>query len=91
MKPRKTLKAFFGQGFKENQLPAAANSVERIEKTQVYDAQARVTRDCKTKRQYGKEVHSFKLRPMIDPEKVVNASPWAGQFVKALQARMGNA
>lgn len=88
---RKTLKAFFRQGFKENQLPAAANPVERIEKTQVYDALARATRDCKTKSQYGKGEHSFKLLAMIDPEKVVNASPWARRFVEALQARMGNA
>ena len=35
--------------------------------------------------------HSFKLLAMIDPEKVVNASPWARRFVEALQARMGNA
>ena len=88
---RKSLKAFFGQGFKENQLPAAANPVERIEKTQVYDALARATRDCKTKSQYGKGEHSFKLLAMIDPEKVVNASPWARRFVETLQARMGNA
>ena len=35
--------------------------------------------------------HSFKLLAMIDPEKVINASPWARRFVEALQARMGNA
>ncbi len=88
---RQTLKAFFGQGFKENQLPATANPVERVEKMQVYDALARATRDCKTKSQYGKGEHSFKLLAMIDPEKVLNASPWAKRFVEALQVRMGNA
>lgn len=39
----------------------------------------------------GKGEHSFRLLAMIDPEKVVKASPWAMRFVETLQARMGNA
>jgi hypothetical protein len=82
------LKAFFGQGFRENQLPAAANSVESVAKTQVYSALANATKDCKTKAQYGKGEHSFKLLGKIDPTKVTAASPWASRFVSELKKKM---
>lgn len=85
---RETLKVFFGQGFKENALPATANRVEGIGKQQIYDALAKATRDCKTKSAYGKGEHSFKLLAQVDPAKVVDASPWARRFVETLQARM---
>lgn len=84
-----TLKAFFGQGFRENQLPATANSVESVAKTQVYSALAKATKDCKTKAQYGKGEHSFKLLGNIDPTKVTAASPWASRFVWNLKKKMG--
>jgi len=86
---RGVLKSFFGQGFKENQLPAAANLVETIAKAQIYNSFADATRDCKTKAQYGKGEHSFKLLALIDPGKVMDASPWARRFVEAIKARMG--
>jgi len=83
-----TLEAFFGQGFRENQLPATANSVESVAKTQVYSALANATKDCKTKAQYGKGEHSFKLLGKIDPAKVTAASPWASRFVSELKKKM---
>lgn len=82
-----TLKAFFGQGFRENQLPATANSVESVAKTQVYRALANATKDCKTKAQYAKGAHSFNLLGKIDPTKVTAASPWASRFVSQLKNR----
>lgn len=86
---RATLKTFFGQGFKENQLPAAANPVELIAKAQLYESLANASRDCKTKAQYGKGEHSFKLLALIDPGKVMDASPWARRFVETMRTRMG--
>lgn len=83
-----TLKAFFGQGFKENALPAAADGTESVGKRQISAALEKATRDCKTKSSYGKGEHSFKLLALVDPHKVVKASPWAQRFVETLQTRM---
>ncbi|MDR3298638.1 MAG: DUF4276 family protein [Candidatus Accumulibacter sp.] len=82
------LKAFFGQGFRENALPAANNPIEGISKQQVYDALAQATEDCKTKATYGKAAHSFKLLAKVDPAKVTQASPWAKRFVDELRKKM---
>ena len=88
---RQTLQTFFGQGFQVNQLPAAGNSIERVSKAQVYEALAKATRSCKSKSQYGKGEHSFKLLGLTDPHKVSEASPWAKRFIETLQTRIGNA
>ncbi len=85
---RQSLKSFFGQGFKENQLPPAANSIESVPKQLLYDSLARATRECKTKAQYGKGDHSFQLLASIDPEKVMGASPWALRFVEVLKDKI---
>ena len=86
---RETLKNYFGQGFQENQLPAAANAIESVSKVQVYDALAKATRSCKTKGQYGKGDHSFNLLATIDPVLITTASPWAKRFVDELKKKMG--
>lgn len=86
---RDALKTFFGQGFKENQLPAAANPVESVAKQQIYRSLTQATSDCKIKTQYGKGEHSFKLLALIDPAKVTDASPWAKRFVEVMKAKMG--
>jgi len=85
---REALVAFFGQGFKPGALPMASYGVEGVGKQQIYDGLAQATRDCKTRKAYGKGEHSFKLLASIDPAKVVNASPWARRFVETLQAKM---
>jgi hypothetical protein len=85
-----TLKAYFGQGFKETYLPAASSSqVETMAKPQVYQALANATRDCKTKSSYNKGQHSFKLLGLIDPAKVATAAPWANRFLQSLRVHMG--
>lgn len=86
---RDLLKTFFGQGFKESQLPAAANPVESVAKQEIYRSLANATRDCKTKAQYGKGEHSFKLLALLDPVKVSEASPWAKRFVETIKLTMG--
>jgi hypothetical protein len=85
---RATLSRFFGQGFEINQLPAPTRPIEQIPKTQVYDSLAAATRNCKTKDQYGKGAHSFKLLEEISPQSVTAASPWAKRFVDELKKKM---
>lgn len=85
---RKTLKAFFGQGFKENHLPATTHSVEQMATTEVYRALADATKDCKTKARYGKGKHSFELLAKVSPTKIIAVSPWAKRFVDELKKKM---
>lgn len=85
---RDILKTFFGNGFKENKLPAATRCIEDIEKAEVYRALADASDDCKTKSSYGKGEHSFKLLAMIDPAKIADASRWARRFIDALRVKL---
>lgn len=86
---RQTLQTFFGQGFKANALPAAANSMESIAKQEVYQSLEKATKACKTKGAYGKGEHSFKLLALIDPSKVAVASSWAKRFIDEMKKQMG--
>lgn len=86
---RDTLKAFFGQGFADNQLPAATRLIESIDKNTAYEALAKASASCKTKVPYDKGEHSFKLLASIDSEKVTDSSPWAKRFVDELKKKMG--
>lgn len=86
---REMLKSFFGQDFRDNALPSAANPVETITKTAVLDSLKNATRHCQSKGQYGKGDHSFRLLAQLDPAKVVAASPWAKRFVDTLKQKMG--
>jgi hypothetical protein len=85
---RATLSVFFGQGFRHNALPAAGRAIEEIAKVDVYDALKNATRDCKTKIEYSKGEHSFKLLTKLDPVKVTQASPWANRFVAEIRKAM---
>ena len=85
---RNALKRFFGNGFKENKLPAATRAVEKVTKDDVYRALEYATIDCRTKTTYGKGEHSFKLLAKIDPAKVVDASPWAQRFIEEIKKKM---
>lgn len=85
---RAALKMFYGQGFKENALPAVSHAIENIEKLKVYEALAQATRACRSKAAYNKGRHSFDLLANIDPVKVTRASPWAKRFVDELHRKM---
>ncbi len=85
---RDSLKTFFGNGFKENKLPAATRSIEDADKADVYRALKDATDDCKTKSCYGKGEHSFKLLARIDPARIAVASLWAQRFIDELKARL---
>jgi hypothetical protein len=82
-----TLQSFFGQGFQAGALPHEANAVEAISKSNIFHGLARATRACKSKRQYGKGEHSFKILALIDPDKVTAASSWARRLVAELETR----
>ena len=79
---------FFGQGFLENKLPPDNPDVEAIAKNELYQSLANATRTCKTKAQYGKGEHSFKLLALLDPVKVMDVSPWARRFIDGLKDQM---
>ena len=85
---RASLKVFFEQGFLENQLPPDNRDVEAIAKNELYQSLANATRPCKTKAQYGKGEHSFKLLALLDPIKVMDVSPWARRFIDRLKDQM---
>jgi len=87
---RESLASFFGQGFKENQLPPTARAIEEISKDDVYRALANATAHCKTRAPYGKGEHSFKLLALVNPASVANASPWAERFITELKKKMGD-
>jgi hypothetical protein len=86
---RQTLQTFFDPGFKPNALPAESRPIEGIDKDTLYQALKTATANCKTKAEYGKGEHSFKLLTRIDPQKVTAASGWAERFVAEVKARMG--
>lgn len=80
-----TIQKFYGQGFNQSILPTGP--VEAIAKLDVYAALQRATHTCKTKVAYSKGTHSFKLLSLIDPAKVMAASPWANRFIDELAKR----
>lgn len=83
------LKSFFDPGFKPTALPSVATGIESVSKAQIYRSLAAATKDCKTKGNYGKSEHAFKLLALVDPVKVMAASPWARRFVEATKRHMG--
>ena len=85
---REALNTYFSQGFRDNGLPATERLLEGIPKEESLDSLKTATRDCKPKGQYHKGRHSFPLLGEIDPQKVVEKSPWAKRFIKQLKAKM---
>lgn len=83
---RNALADFFGQGFKASKLPNSANAIETVPKQTIYDSFKQATNDCKTKSKYGKGEHSFKLLSLINPDKVIAASPWAKRFIDTIKS-----
>lgn len=80
-----TTSKFFGQGFETKRKPSC--EVELIAKDSAISSLELASKPCKTKGQYGKGAHSFKLLALIDPAKVMQASPWAKRFIDELKKR----
>ena len=85
---RAALAKYFGQGFNAAALPPAQNSIENIEKREIYQSLKNATKDTKTKGKYDKGEHSFKILELMDPQKVIAASPWAKRFIETLEKVM---
>jgi len=56
-----------------------------ISKNDIYRGLSRATKETR-KGEYRKGKHSFEILALIDPEKVILASPYAKYFLKALHA-----
>lgn len=80
------LKRYYGQGFNENCFPAR-NCIEEISKDDIIMSLANATRGTQ-KGTYDKGRHSFKLLAQIDPDRIVNRSPWAKRFIVLLSEKM---
>lgn len=84
---RRALREYFGQGFRENALPAATRGPEDVRKQDLYSRLEQATRETKTKGAYDKGGHSFKLLAMLDPNLVRKTCPWAERFFATLDRR----
>lgn len=84
------LQEFFGSGFNINPLPRDTNRIEAIQKAQVMRSISTAVMHCTTrgKSEYSKGEHSFKILAIIDPQKVMRASPWAERFINAVRLKM---
>lgn len=81
-----TLKKYFNQGFKENQLPSTHTGVEKVNKKILYPALKNATKST-TKGEYSKGSHSFALLEQLDAKKVIGQSPWALRLKQELDKR----
>jgi len=81
---KKVLSAFYGGEFKLNALPANPN-IEQVSKRDVLEGLKKATRNCERKGEYGKGRHSFKILALLDPDRVINASPHAVRLIHSLR------
>ena len=81
---RRALAEYFGDGFSENSLPRRAD-VERVSKQDLERGLNTATRNSRPKGAYRKGRDSFAILADLDPDKVVDASPHAKRFLKALR------
>jgi hypothetical protein len=80
------LQDYFKDGFHTNALPKR-NDIESIPKDKVLSALKTASKNC-TKGPYDKGKHSFDLLKEIDPQLVMQHSPWANRFVCILTETM---
>ncbi|BCL38201.1 DUF4276 family protein [Nostoc sp. MS1] len=82
----KTLKEFYGQGFKENAISKNYN-VETVEKDRLEPSLKAATANT-TKGEYQKIKHASKLLELLDVTKVRQASPYCDRLFTTLQEKM---
>lgn len=85
---RDTLATYYGNGFKQNALPARQD-IEKIPKDDVLNGLKNATRSGVSKGEYEKGQHSFDILAQTDPNKVIAASPHAQRLVDTLKAKVG--
>jgi hypothetical protein len=74
---------YYGDGFRSGALREWVN-VENVLKADVMSALRAATRDSRTKGEYSKGNHSFKILALIDPVKVRAASAYADRLLETL-------
>ena len=80
------LKAFYGQGFSDSNLPEEGSSdIEKISKEKIYYYIENATKGSVKKGRYNKGTHSFKLLETTNYEKVAKGSKWASRFIADLR------
>lgn len=79
---KETLIKFFGQKFNTNALPKQTK-IEEISKNDIFNGLKSAT-SATQKGKYGKGLHSFSILENIDPQKILDASPWAERLRKEL-------
>ena len=85
---RDALAEYFGSGFNTNVLPQHAK-VEDVPKADLERGLKSATRNCRPKGEYHKGRDSFAILGRIDPNKVIESSPYANQLVETLRRSTG--
>ena len=83
------LATYYGNDFNQNALPARLD-IEKIPKNDVLNGLKNATRSGVSKGEYEKGQHSFDILALIDPDKVIAASPYAKRLVDTLKAKPDN-
>ena len=83
---KETLIKFFGQNFNRNALPKQTK-IEVISKDDIFGGLKSATRATQ-KGRYDKGAHSFSILENIDPQKILEASPWADRLLKELASEL---
>lgn len=81
---RDALAVYYGTDFRSNAIPQWPN-IERVRKSDLSNKLRLATRRTR-KGQYHKGRHSFKILAALDPNKVMNASPYAKRLIDSLDA-----
>lgn len=81
---RNALKKYYGQGFREGQLPGNQN-VERISKSDVVNGLAKATRNT-AKKKYHKTRHAPDLLSSLDIDKVCSNAPSCNRLFHSLRS-----
>lgn len=80
---KESIAEFFGQNFNRNALRQNPN-IETITKDDLFRDLKSAT--CNTQKgEYRKGNHSFELLARIDPQKVLEASPYAERFIQCVR------
>lgn len=80
---KESLAAYYGNGFNQKSLPARPD-IENIAKNDISNSLKNATRSGVSKGEYSKGRHSFDILGLIDPTKVIAASPHAKRLVDTL-------
>jgi hypothetical protein len=80
------LSLFYNGGLDRSKLPPM-DRLERVLRTDLYNALERATRDCKKRTEYSKGGHSFELVGKLNPAKL-RALPHAEQFFAMLEKKL---